>query len=178
MLYDYQIGGQPLTRTDTMEDLGIIISPDLKWGPHISKMCKKACRQLWLIPRTLSYQALVPAKKTAYLALVRSVLDYGISLWTPHTKELIKTVESVQCKATNFILCNPRYDSPNHIDYKTRLLTLNLLPTTFRREITDLTLFLKSIHGQTNLDITQYTKFIDRDIGPHKSFRSSDQTQH
>ena len=127
---------------------------------------KKALRQLGLITRTLSYQAPISAKKTAYLALVRSVLDYGSSLWTPHTKELIKTVEAVQLKATNFILCNPRYNSPNHIDYKTRLLTLNLLPTTFRKEFMDITLFLKSIHGQTNLDIEKYINFTDWDIGP------------
>ena len=67
---------------------------------------------------------------------------------------------------TNFILCNPRYDSPGHIDYKTRLLTLNLLPTSFRREIIDITLFLKSIHGKTNLDLSDHIDFTERDEGP------------
>ena len=60
------------------------------------------------------------------------------------------------------LLCpNPRYDAPNYVDYKTRLITLNLLPTSYRREIIDIILFLKSLHDKTNLDLTNYLTFPD-----------------
>ena len=89
--------------------------------------------------------------------------QYGPS---PKTKAHLKEVERIQCKMTNYILCNPRYDSPGHIDYKTRLITLNLLPTAFRCEIIDITLLLKSVHNKTNLDLHDYIHFCERDAGP------------
>ena len=106
------------------------------------------------------------SQKTAYLAMVRSIIEYGSNIWSPKQKNLQKDVEAIQRKGTSFILNNPRFDSPLHIDYKTRLLTLNLLPTTYRREILDITLLLKAIHGKTNLDLSNYITFADRQIGP------------
>ena len=158
----YNIEGNLLDRVQEMEDLGITVTQDLKWSKHISKICKKARKQLGLITRTLSFQAPIPAKGTACIAMVRSIVEYGSSVWSPKTKAHLKEVERIQRKMTNYILCNPRYDSPN----QTRLITLNLLPTTFRREIIDITLLLKSIHNETNLDLTDYIHFCERDLGP------------
>ena len=149
-----------------MEDLGVIVQSNLKWNRHIVTICKKARRQLGLLTRTLSYQAPQTAKKTACLAMVWSIIEYSSSLWSPRTKALLIEVEQIQRKFTNFITCNARYDSPYHIDYKTRLQTLNLLPTSYRREITDITLLLKAIHGKTNIDLTEYIDFDNREAGP------------
>ena len=79
----YKIGEHTLDQVDNMDDLGILISNDLKWTSHISRMCKKAEKQLWLVIRTLSYQAPIIAKKTAYLAMVRSIIEYGSNIWSP-----------------------------------------------------------------------------------------------
>ena len=38
-----------------------------------------------------------------YKSLVRSHFDYGMSVWTPHLVKYIKTIESVQRKATKMI---------------------------------------------------------------------------
>ena len=149
-----------------MEDLGVIVQSNLKWNRHIVTICKKARRQLGLLTRTLSYQAPQTAKKTACLAMVWSIIEYSSSLWSPRTKALLIEVEQIQRKFTNFITCNARYDSPYHIDYKTRLQTLNLLPTSYRWEITDITLLLKAIHGKTNIDLTEYIDFDNREAGP------------
>ena len=165
-IHNYTIGDAPLNRVQEMEDLGIIVASNLKWGTHINKFCKKARKQLGLITRTLSFQAPILAKRTACIAMIRSIIEYGSSVWSPKSKAHLKEVERIQRKMTNYILCNPRYDSPNHIDYKTRLISLNLLPTAFRREIIDITLLLKSIHNKTNLDLHDYIHFCDRDAGP------------
>ena len=165
-IHDYNIGGEPLTHVSEMEDLGIIVHSNLKWNSHIIKICKKARKILGLVTRTLSYQAPLVAKKTACLSMVRSIIEYGSSVWSPKTKTLLIEIERIQRKFTNFITCNARYDSPHHIDYKTRLLTLNLLPTSYRREINDIVLLLKSIHDKTNIDLTDYIEFDNRDSGP------------
>ena len=53
---------------------------------------------------------------------------------------------------------------PRHIDYKTQLLQTNLLPLTFKREVLDISFFLKSCHGKTGYDIRKYLRFTDEDV--------------
>lgn len=40
-----------------------------------------------------------------------------------------------------------------HTDYKTRLLQINLLPLSYRREILDITFFSRSYHGKTDYNV-------------------------
>ena len=42
-------------------------------------------------------------RKTAYLFLVRSILDYGGSIWDPYQVKDIEKLESVQRQAARFI---------------------------------------------------------------------------
>jgi hypothetical protein len=156
------LNNEILEPVDDMTDLGTIVTRDLKWTTHINKMCKKAEGRLWLIIRTIGFYSTILAKKTAYIALIRSILEYNSPVWNPRYKTQQKQIEDIQRKATNYILNNPRYDHPDHINYKTRLLQLNLLPTSFRREILDITLLLKSINGSTNLDLKDQVSFVDR----------------
>jgi hypothetical protein len=158
----YTLNGTILDTVDNMIDLGVTVTNDLKWTDHITTMCKKAEGRLWLIIRTLGFHSPIIAKKTAYIALIRSILEYSSPIWNPKYKILQKTIEDIQRKATNYILNNERYDHPSHIDYKTRLLMLDLLPTSYRREILDLSLMLKSINGQTNLHLNTNIKFVER----------------
>jgi hypothetical protein len=169
----YNLGGIELETVENMTDLGVIISSDLRWTEHINAMCRKAEGRLWMVIRTLGFYSSVPAKKTAYIALIRSVLEYGSSVWNPRYKNLQKTIEDIQRKSTNYILNNERYDHPEHINYKTRLQMLDLLPTSYRREIQDITLMLKSINGNTNLRLADDIHYLDRTTGP----RTRQQTQ-
>ena len=64
------------------------------------------------------------------------------------------------------------YSTGNNVTFKFGMkktsifLNLNLLPTCFRREITDLTMFLKSLRNKTNLDLDTHIEFSNRDLGP------------
>jgi hypothetical protein len=165
-LSPYNLDGTELETVDKMTDLGITVSSDLKWTDHINTMCRKAEGRLWMVIRTLGFYSSVPAKKTAYIALIRSVLEYGSPIWNPRYKNQQKTIEDIQRKGTNYILNNERYDHPEHINYKTRLQILDLLPTTYRREIHDITLMLKSINGNTNMKLKDNIRYIDRPTGP------------
>jgi hypothetical protein len=154
-----------LEQTDSMIDLGVTIKNDLKWTDHIMSMCKKAEGRLWLVVRTLGFYSPIIAKKTAYIALIRSILEYSSPIWNPRYKHNQKLIEDIQRKGTNYILNNDRYDHPNHIKYKTRLLMLDMLPTSYRREILDLTLLLKSLNGSTGLHLKDSLKFVERAEG-------------
>ena len=64
-------------------------------------------------------------RRTLYLAIVRCHLGYATQVWSPQSVGLLKQVESVQRRATKYILKLPfRTD----IAYKTRLQLTNLIP--------------------------------------------------
>ena len=46
------------------------------------------------------------------------------------------------------------------MSYKQRLLTLNLLPLCYDREIEELVLFFKTLYGFVNLNINDYVYFV------------------
>jgi hypothetical protein len=163
--HNYTMNFENLDLSDTMVDLGVTVQNDLKWTEHITSMCKKAEGRLWLVIRTLGFYSPIIAKKTAYIALIRSILEFASPVWNPSYKHLQKSIEDIQRKATNYILNNERYDHPSHINYKTRLLMLDLLPTSYRREILDLTLMLKSLNGTTNLNLIDRISFVGRPDG-------------
>ena len=46
------------------------------------------------------------------------------------------------------------------MEYKDRLLALNLLPLVYNREIKDLTFFFKTLHGFYDLNILNFVSFV------------------
>lgn len=96
--------------------------------------------------------------------MVRSNLEYSCQLWNPsNNKGQLYLIEGVQGRATNYIINNPRRPSPAHKDYKARLLQVNLLPLSYRREILDVIFLLRSLHGHTGYDARTFLKFTDED---------------
>ena len=142
-----------------------MVTQDLQCNSHINHMTKKAEKHLWIIVRALGFRAPTLAKTRTYVAMVRSVLEYGSVLWNCKSKSKLQQLERIQRKATNFILINPPYYAPNHISYKDRLIQLKLLPTTYRREILDIIFFLKSLHNKTSFNISSYVNFRPTPIG-------------
>ena len=70
-------------------------SNNLKWTPHIDKICR---RNLKLCPTTL--------KLTACKTLIRPVLEYRASIWVPHQKkdkDTLDGLEIIQRRATRFM---------------------------------------------------------------------------
>ena len=78
-----------------------------------------------------------------YLTLVRSQLMYCTPIWRPYLQKDIQNIERIQRRATKFILNN--YDS----NYKTRLLTLKLLPLMYLLELQDIIFTVKSLKYPT-----------------------------
>ena len=148
-----------LACTNAAPDLGITIHSTLKWNPHITNIVSKANQRLWLISRTLGYNALSKTKITAFIALSRSILEYNTIVWNPSTQDNIYTIESVQRKATNYITNNPRRPAPNRTEYKERLIACKLLPLSYRREVYDLIFFIKSLRGMVNFNILAHITF-------------------
>ena len=88
------------------------------------------------------------------MSLVRSKLTYCSQLWRPHTITDITSIESVQCRATKYILND--YKS----DYKQRLIASNLLPMMYWLEIQDILFLIKCLQSpHDNFQIRNYISF-------------------
>lgn len=95
LVYHYSLNGTVLNEEDSQKDLGIIISNTLKPDSHICDIVKKANKRLGLIKRC--FTSFTPEKvKTLYTTMIRPVLEYGSTTWSPHLKKDISQLESVQ----------------------------------------------------------------------------------
>ena len=126
-------------RSKTMHSLYCITS----WLPYIT-LCYIDLR--FFLPLEQSRTALL---RTLYLGLVRAHLGYATQVWAPQGIELISKLESIQRRATKFILCLPFL---TNISYKERLMSVNLLPVCYWHELLDLVYFYKATHNMIHLD--------------------------
>ena len=109
--------------------IGIIVDEKLYWSKHHNHISLKTYHSLHLIHRSISPSAPIYIKTQLYIILVRSQLTYCSQLWRPHLIKDIKSLKRVQCRATKFFLQG--YSS----DYRTRLLSLKLLPLMYWLEL-------------------------------------------
>jgi hypothetical protein len=66
---------------------------DFKWKEHINNTCKKASSTLGFLRRNLQHCPRA-CRRTVYIALVRSIMEYGSITWDPYTKQEIAKLES------------------------------------------------------------------------------------
>ena len=85
MQSNYNISNQQLPTTDQQQDLGIIITKDLKWQKQTEKSCKTANRVLGFIARKFRYknkEVILPL----YKSIVRPHLKHAVQFWSPHLR--------------------------------------------------------------------------------------------
>ena len=135
----YKLDNLELERVSTEKDVGVNITNSLTWNTHIHAITAKANKLLGLLKRTCPLLNDVSARRSLYLALVKSQLSYATQVWSPDKIALKTQIERVQRRATRWIL----KQRVGVMSYRDRLLTLKLLPLTFDRELKDLVFFLQ-----------------------------------
>ena len=101
--FSYSLNNYQLEETTSHAYLGVNLSNNLSWYSHINNITAKANRSLGFIRRNLFSCLTQHVKDMAYKMLVRPILEYGSSVWDPHTQNLIKQVEAVQNRAARFV---------------------------------------------------------------------------
>ena len=105
-----RIDGTPLDCVECHKVLGLTLQSNLKWNIFIEQITSKPSKRLHIL-RVLKHNGIhVTQISTVYMALVRSVLEYGPPIW--HT--LIPTflsdeVEKVQKRAFRIIYPQNHY---------------------------------------------------------------------
>ena len=106
----YTLCGQILQHTSEAKYLGVTLSSDLQWSKHIQDITSKCSSTLGLLRRNLS-GCPIKLREQAYIALIRSRLEYCSAVWDPHLKKDINSVEAVQRRAARFTVQDYRYSS-------------------------------------------------------------------
>ena len=152
--HQYSISGHQIVPCNQHTDLGVMMTSDTSWSNHIALISSKAYKKLGLLRRTFCSTNSIWAKKSLYLSLVRSQLVYCSQIWRPSLLKDIITLETIQRRATKFILGD--YTS----SYKSRLTKLHLLPLMMALELYDITFFIKSFKQPTHsFNILNFVSF-------------------
>ena len=117
-----EINPQPVVK-----DLGVLVTADISWTPHINSIAESARRMAaWTLSvfRDRSESTML----TLYKSMIRSRLEYNSPLWNPSNIADIQTLENIQRSFTSKI------DQCQNLNYHDRLVKLKLMSLQRRRE--------------------------------------------
>ena len=140
-LFDSEGKSHVIPLMSNISDLGIIVDCKLQFKEHINNRIKKARSLLGVIARNFRYLT-EKAFMCLYKSLIRTQLEYGVQVWSPHQKGLVKVIESVQRRATKLVL------SCKGLTYVERLKLLKLPSLVYRRKQADLILLFNMVSGR------------------------------
>ena len=147
------LDGVPLTRVYSYKYLGITLTSNLSWSPHIINCCNKTRRLIGLLYRQFYENATSPTLLKLYCNFIRPHLEYAAIVWNSAQKGDIESLENVQKFALRVCmkLWNTAYDE---------LLTSAKLPSLQdRRTVASLCHLFKIVKGLTDFpDAPVHTK--------------------
>ena len=103
LIFPYKLHNTELKSTENAKYLGITISNDFNWKPHIENMTSKAYNTLKFIKRNIETNN-QKVKETAYNTYVRPQLEYCAPVCHPWQDKLSYKVERVQRAAARYVL--------------------------------------------------------------------------
>ena len=132
------MNGHKLDISSSITLLGLSISSNLTWKPHIISIAKHASQKLGFLSRARGEFS--PSQLlTICKAQIRSSLEYCSHVWGSAPKSSLHLLDRVQSKAIRLI------NSPN--------LTNSLQSLSHRRLVADLSIFYRCFHGHCSQEI-------------------------
>ncbi|EGT44568.1 hypothetical protein CAEBREN_17288 [Caenorhabditis brenneri] len=138
---EFFINNQRIPKVSKVRDLGVILSSDLSFSPHLDTAIRKANQRVNLLFNVLRHGCLEIFVK-CFTIYVRPLLEYGSLIFSPVLKDQIKRIESVQ---KSFIYHVFRKFSIPYISYFESLSYCNLETLEKRRLLLDLSFLYKLI---------------------------------
>lgn len=129
--YDYTMGPMNVRHSNMERDIGVEVDDKLTFSAHIETQVKKANMKAGWLRRT--FKLLSPKLfRPLFMQVIRSQLEFAVSVWSPHHKTYIDKIEHVQERATKML---PGF---RKLTYEERLKRLNLPTLKFRRHRADM----------------------------------------
>jgi len=130
-------------------DLGVTFDNKLKFDDHIYNAISKAYQMLGIVKRNFIY--LTPDSFVIlYKSMIRSHLEYVVSVWNPHHQSLIEKLENLQKRATKLVL------TVEKLCHEERLRKLKLPTVKYRRITGDMIELYKIFAGKYDSEITEW----------------------
>lgn len=98
----YTVKGHTLDMEDSTRYLGVEMQSNMSWNRHMDQTIKKANSTLGFRHRNL-WVSNKETKSTAYFSMVRPILEYCSTVWSPCTKDYIHKTEMVQRRAARYV---------------------------------------------------------------------------
>ena len=150
--FDYFFSDVPLTKTEIVKDLGVLMSPDLNFEAHIRKITRSATNASNLIMRTFKNKNHKFLMKL-FNAFVRPKIEYASQIWNPYTKKLIDVLEQIQRRFTK------RIPFISELPYLDRLVFLNQITLEERRLHLDLVFLYKIIYHKFDFPFQDHFRY-------------------
>ena len=132
------MNGHKLDISSSITQLGLSISSNLTWKPHINSIAKHASQKLGFLSRACGYFS--PSQLlTIYKSQIGPSLEYCSHVWCGAPKSSLHLLERVLSKAIRLI------NNPN--------LTSSLQSFSHRRLVADPSIFYSYFHGHCSQEI-------------------------
>ena len=135
--------------------LGVTLSSDASWTPHINTICLKTRKLVGMLFRKFYCHTDSHSLLKLYLSTVCPHMEYASSVWDPYLKKNIDAIEHVQKFALK--VCQKDW----HSDYDTLLNSANVPPLAARRKALKLCQLFSILQG--------HSEFPDLPISKHAS---------
>ena len=164
--HDYVIGETTVKQAEKVKDLGIILSDNLNFTPHIDTIVAKASRMSGLIFKTFTCRD-PDFLVRMFCVFVRSLLEYNTTVWSPSGLENIKKLERVQRSFTK------RIPNLSETPYLERLQILKLDRLELRRIRFDIVMCFCIVKGLNGLKFDHFFSY-----APARTARSQSRNSH
>ena len=150
--YEYSLTtGETIEPAQVVRDLGVLLSNDCSWTPHIQKMLEGArTMAAWVLSVFSNRSPFLMI--TLFKTMVRSKLEYCCPVWNPHKISDIKAIENIQRNFTR------RINGCQDLDYWARLRKLGIMSLQRRRERYIIIHTWKILNGRAPNDINMLFK--------------------
>lgn len=144
----YTMEDHSLETTNSDRDLGVIITPSMKWSNQAAAAATKANKMLSLLKRTFKSRD-VSLWTRLYKTYIRPHLDYAAAVWSPRLKKDVDIIEKVQRRVTK----TPH--AMRGLSYEMRCSKMNLNTLEKRRLRGDLIQLFKITTGREQITWTK-----------------------
>ena len=141
----YVINTNPISKVDSIKDLGVTVDRELKFNIHINNIVQQANQRAAQILRCFLSRNPITLVR-AFKTYIRPILEYASTTWSPSYIHQINLLESVQRSFTR------RIPGCSHLSYIDRLAFLKLQTLEQRRLIADLIMCYNIIKGNNCID--------------------------
>ena len=147
----YYLQGEQVKLVPHAKYLGVVIDEHLSFNEHIKMITNKANAVKSFLQRNIG-SCTESVKEACYKSMIRPILEYSSTVWSPYTKKNILIIEAVQRRVARFVTST--YNQTSSVT--TMLLRLGWPSLEQRREIAKATMMYKILHNIVAVPFDRY----------------------